>query len=225
MSPDHPGAASASSASVHGPIILIPDLRRRLLGRLPHCARRRVLEQDALRAELLADRVRSAEVLAPAGLVALGDRGRDLRLAEPGAGGASRPQRTEEARRLLAEDAEHGGDAPEVGAQRRGRRRVAGVEGAVQLAHAVVERTERLGGIEVVVHRAGELGEEGGERARQRAGRRDGRRGPARRLVGARERLVELLELARRLLQPAWSEVERGAVVRAEEEEAEGFSR
>src|SRR5437870_12004647 len=114
MSLDHPGAASARSASVHGPIILMPDLRR-LLGRLPHCARGRVLEQDALRAELLADRVRSAEVLAPAGLVALGDRRRDLRLAEPGAGGASRPQRAEEARRLLAEDAEHGGDAPEIG--------------------------------------------------------------------------------------------------------------
>src|SRR5437870_9635632 len=115
MSLVHPGAESARSASVHGPIILIPDLRRRLLSRLPHCARGRVLEQDAPDAELLADRVRSAEVLAPAGLVALGDRGRDLRLAEPGAGGASRPQRAEEARRLLAEDAEHGGDAPEIG--------------------------------------------------------------------------------------------------------------
>src|SRR5439155_3923043 len=105
MSPDHPGAASASSASVHGPIILIPDLRRRLLGGLPHCARGRVLEQDAPGVELLADRVRFAEVLAPAGLVALGDRGGDLRLAEAGAGGASRPQRAEETRRLLAEDA------------------------------------------------------------------------------------------------------------------------
>src|SRR2546425_6187941 len=76
MSLDHPGAESARSASVHGPIILIPDLRRRLLGRLPHCARGRVLEQDAPGAELLADRVRSAEVLAPAGLVALGGRRR-----------------------------------------------------------------------------------------------------------------------------------------------------
>src|SRR6266403_1541272 len=88
MSLDHPGAESARSASVHGPIILISDLRR-LLGRLPHCARGRVLEQDTPGAELLADRVRSAEVLAPAGLVALGDRGRDLGLAEPGAGGAT----------------------------------------------------------------------------------------------------------------------------------------
>src|SRR5947199_9974937 len=112
MSPDHPGAASASSASVHGPIILIPDLRRRLLGRLPHCARGRVLEQDAPGAELLADRVRSAEVLAPAGLVALADRGRDCRLPEPGAGGASRPQLAEELRRPLAQAAEAGGDAP-----------------------------------------------------------------------------------------------------------------
>ena len=77
MSLDHPGAESARSASVHGPIILIPDLRRRLLGRLPHCARGRVLEQDAPGAELLADRVRSAEVLGPAGLVALGGRGRN----------------------------------------------------------------------------------------------------------------------------------------------------
>src|SRR2546427_12631630 len=111
MSPDPPGVASATSASVHGPTILMPNLRRGLLGRLPHCARGRVLEQDALRPQVLADRVRSAEVLAPAGLVALGDRGRDLRLAEPGAGGASRPQRAEEVRRLLAEDAEHGGDA------------------------------------------------------------------------------------------------------------------
>src|SRR3989449_11457322 len=93
MSLDHPGAESARSASVHGPIILIPDLRRRLLGRLPHCARGRVLEQDAPGAELLADRVRYAEVLAPAGLVALRDRGRDLRLAQPRAGGASRPPR------------------------------------------------------------------------------------------------------------------------------------
>src|SRR5437867_11347307 len=106
MSPDHPGAASARSASVHGPIILIPDLRRRLLGRLPHCARRRVLEQDALRAELLADRVRSAEVLAPAGLVALGDRGRDLRLAEPGAAGTSRPPRAAAAPRPPADAAQ-----------------------------------------------------------------------------------------------------------------------
>src|SRR5207244_11908458 len=105
MSLVHPGAESARSASVHGPIILIPDLRR-LLGRLPHCARGRVLEQDAPGAELLADRVRSAEVLAPAGVVALGDRGRDLRLAEPRAGGAARPQRAEEVPRLLAEGAE-----------------------------------------------------------------------------------------------------------------------
>src|SRR3989442_13771862 len=114
---DHPVAESARSASVHGPIILIPDLRRRLLGRLPHCARGRVLEQDAPGAELLADRVRSAEVLAPAGLVALGDRGRDLRLAEPGAGGASRPQRAEEGRRLLAQEAQPAG-APRPGGTR-----------------------------------------------------------------------------------------------------------
>src|SRR2546425_11484920 len=108
MSLVHPGAESARTASVHGPIILIPDLRRRLLGRLPHCARGRVLEQDAPDAELLADRVRSAEVLAPAGLVSLGARGRDLRLAQPGAGGASPPQRAEEGRPPLAEDAQPG---------------------------------------------------------------------------------------------------------------------
>src|SRR3989442_10103697 len=90
MSLDHPGAESARSASVHGPIILIPDLRR-LLGRLPHCARGRVLEQDAPGAELLADRVRSAEVLAPAGLLALRDRGRPRRPPQPRAGGASPP--------------------------------------------------------------------------------------------------------------------------------------
>src|SRR5439155_7913794 len=114
MSLVHPGAESARSASVHGPIILIPDLRR-LLGRLPHCARGRVLEQDAPGAELLADRVRSAEVLAPAGLVALGDRGRDRRLAEPGAGGASRPQPPEAARRLLAGGARHCGAPRLVG--------------------------------------------------------------------------------------------------------------
>src|SRR5438128_11637201 len=118
MSLVHPGAESARSASVHGPIILIPDLRRRLLGRLPHWARGRVLAQDTPGAELLADRVRSAEVLAPAGLVALGDRGPDLGIAAPGAGGAPRPQRAEEVRRLLAEDAEHGGDARQVGTQR-----------------------------------------------------------------------------------------------------------
>src|SRR2546427_12218078 len=129
MSLDHPGAESARSASVHGPIILISDLRR-LLGRLPHCARGRVLEQDTPGAELLADRVRSAEVLAPAGLVALGDRGRDLGLAEPGAGGASRPQRAEEVRRLLAEGAEHGRDARPGGTPRRGPRRVARAPGA-----------------------------------------------------------------------------------------------
>src|SRR5438034_10174876 len=92
MAPDHPGVASARSASVHGPIIRIPDLRR-LFGRLPHCARGRVLEQDAAGAQVLADRVRSAEVLTPARLVALGDRRRDLRLAEPSAGGAARPDR------------------------------------------------------------------------------------------------------------------------------------
>src|SRR5207247_2388788 len=84
-----------------------PDLRR-LLGRLPHCARGRVLEQDAPRAEILADRIRSAEVLAPARLVALGDRGRDLRLAHPGAGGPSGAQRGQEVRRFPAEDAEDG---------------------------------------------------------------------------------------------------------------------
>src|SRR2546428_11023310 len=112
MSLDHPGAESARSASVHGPIILIPDLRRRLLGRLPHCARGRVLEQDTPGAELLADRVRSAEVLAPAGLVALGDRGRDLGLAEPRAGGAAPPPRAQEGRPLLAEGAPHRGGAP-----------------------------------------------------------------------------------------------------------------
>src|SRR5947208_2639024 len=212
-----PASTARSSSS--------PDLRGRLLGRLPHCARGRVLEQDAPRAEILADRVRSAEVLAPARLVALGDRGRDLRLAHPGAGGASRPQRGQEAPRLLAEDAEHGGDTRQVGTQGRGRRRVAGVEGAVQLAHAVVDRAERPGGVQIVVHGGDEVGEKRRERAGERAGRRDGRRGPARRLVGTRERLIELFELAGRLLQAAGPEVERRAVVRAEEEEAERLAR
>src|SRR2546428_13847962 len=84
MSPDHPGVASATSASVHGPTILMPNLRRGLLGRLPHCARGRVLEQDAAGAQVLPDRVRSAEVPAPARLVPLGDGGRHLPLGEPG---------------------------------------------------------------------------------------------------------------------------------------------
>src|SRR3989442_14598960 len=107
MSPAHPGVASATSASAHGPIIFMPNLRS-LLGRLPHCARGRVLEQDALGEEAIADGVRRGEVLPPARLVPLRDGGRDLRLVELPARASLGAQLGEEARRLLPEDAEDG---------------------------------------------------------------------------------------------------------------------
>src|SRR5207249_5561895 len=71
------------------------------------------------------------------------------------------------------------------------------VTGVQTCALPILDRAERPGGVQIVVHGGDEVGEKRRERAGERAGRRDGRRGPARRLVGTRERLVELFEIGR----------------------------
>src|SRR5262249_60430093 len=97
--------------------------------------------------------------------------------------------------------------------------------GRVQVAQAVEDEAERLGGVQVVVHRGGELLEEGREVPGERARRRLRRGGVGGQLVGTGEGLVETLERTRRLLQTTRREVERRPVVRAEEEEPQGLAR
>src|SRR5438105_7558052 len=108
MSLDDAGRARASIPTVNHTIRML-DLRPASTG-LPHCAGRGVLEQDAARAEPVADRIRLAEVLAFAGLVPRGDGGLDVGLAEREPGPAARPLGGEERRGRLAEDAPRGGD-------------------------------------------------------------------------------------------------------------------
>src|SRR5438067_4906211 len=135
MSLDHAGRARPSIPTVNHTIRML-DLRPASAG-LPHCAGRGVLEQDAAGAEPVADRIRLAEVLAFAGLVARGDGGPDVGLAEREPGRAARALGGEEGRGRLPEDAPHGGDACQLGADRARGGAVAGVEPAVDVAEAV----------------------------------------------------------------------------------------
>ena len=111
----------------------------------------------------------------------------------------------------------------ELGAQAAAARAVAGVERAVQLAHAVEDEAERLGGVQVVVHRGAEAARGTASRTRgQRAVERDGgrRRPPAaRRRAPASRRAASSARAASS--SRAGREVERAAVVRAEDEEAQ----
>src|SRR5690349_8503790 len=162
-----PASAATTSPAVTTAARLMSTSAAGRSARFPHCARGGVLEQDAVRAEAVADRIRLAEVLAAAGRVPRVDGRGDLVLAEAGARAPAAPPRGEEVRGPLAEDAPYRGDAGELAPRRGHRRAVARVERAVQLAHAVEDVPERLRRIEVVVHRAGELGQERRERARQ----------------------------------------------------------
>src|SRR5437016_9122717 len=130
MSLDHAGRARASIPTVNHTIRML-DLRPASAG-LPHCAGRGVLEQDTARPEIVPDRIRRAEVLALAGLVARGDGGLDVRLAQREPGRATGALGGEEGRGRLAEDAPRGGDARELGADRARGGAVAGIERAVQ---------------------------------------------------------------------------------------------
>src|SRR5262252_645405 len=205
MSLDHAGRARASIPTVNHTIRML-DLRPASAG-LPHCAGWGVLEQDAAPAQALADRIRLAKVLAFAGLVPCGDGGLDVGLAEREPGRPASALGGEERRRRLPEDAPRGGDARELGADRARGGAIARVQRAIQVAEAVEDEAEGLRGIQVVVHRLGERGEERRELACERAREVDRRRG-AERLVGARERLVEPFKVTRGLLEPAGTEVE-----------------
>src|SRR5690242_3410530 len=146
MSLDHAGRARASTPTVNHTTFRMLDLRPASAG-LPHCAGRGVLEQDAVRAQPVADRIRLAKVLAFAGLVARGDGGLDVGLAEREPGRAARALGGEKRRCRLPEDAPRGGDARELGADGARGRAIAGIECAVQVAEAVEDETEGLRGV------------------------------------------------------------------------------
>src|SRR5438132_10332205 len=112
MSLDHAGRARASIPTVNHTIRML-DLRPASAG-FPHCAGRGVLEQDAAGAEPVADRIRLAEVLALARLVARRDGRLDVLLGEREPGGPAGALRREEGARRLPEDAERGRDAREL---------------------------------------------------------------------------------------------------------------
>src|SRR5262245_54457593 len=136
MSPDHAGRASAPTTNpTTNPTPSIPthlmSPSTAPLAYLPHCARGRVLEQDSLGPEPLADRIRLAEILAPAGLVPGLDRRGDVLLAEPRAGAPATSLRGEEGGGVFAEDPPDGGDACQVRTQRSDGRPVAGVDRSV----------------------------------------------------------------------------------------------
>src|SRR5439155_23409185 len=115
------------------------------LARLPHRAGRGVLEQDALLAQALANRIRLAEVLAAARLVARGDRRLDVRRTEPGALLAPAPRRLEERRWHLGEEPRGGGDGGELAPDSGRCKAITGIEQAIQLAYTVEHETERAG--------------------------------------------------------------------------------
>src|SRR5262249_23424642 len=174
----------------------------------------------ALLAEPSTDRVGLLEVAALAGRVALGDGDLDLGLAESSALEAARAQVVEQRRRLRRHDPDRRADAGQLGPHGAGLGLVAGVEGAIQVAHAVEDEADGLRGVEVVVHGLAEGGLERGRLARQGAVDTGGGQGGAGGLVRAREGLVQALERAARLVEAPRGEVERGAGVRARGEEA-----
>src|SRR5437870_13796915 len=117
MSSAHTGTPSASPSTTRPTVFMTststPGVRERS-ARSPHCARRSVLEQDALLPQALADGVRCAEVLAVAGIVPGGDRGFDLGGGEAGASLAPGAGGVEECRRRFGKQPEDRSGTREV---------------------------------------------------------------------------------------------------------------
>src|SRR5205823_6109888 len=114
----------------------------RALARFPYRAGGTVLEQDALLAKTLANRIRFAEVLATPRLVARGDGRLDLGGAEAGALLAPSAHGLEELRGRLGEEPRGGADDGELAADVGRGRASSRVEQPVQLADAVEDEAE-----------------------------------------------------------------------------------
>ena len=110
-----------------------------------------------------------------AGIVPGGDRGFDLGGGEAGASLAPRAGGVEKCRRCFSKEPEDRPGAREVVPRSERGRPIRGITRAVQLAEAVEDEAERLRSVQVVVHRGGELLEEGRERAGECPRRRDRR--------------------------------------------------
>src|SRR5437899_6057348 len=135
MSSAHTGTPSASPRTTRPPVFMTststPGVRERS-ARSPYCARRSVLEQDALLPQALADGIRFAEVPAVAGIVPGGDRGFDLGGGEAGASLAPAAGSVEKCRRRFSKEPEDRPGSREVAPCSDRGRTISGITRAVQ---------------------------------------------------------------------------------------------